>query len=161
MVLQQIIIRYNDKKVALTLNKSVFEAEMYADCRLVAENGGERLQINVHPKQPLDFQGVEVRYAQTYAPDCRVFCNGWQSWTESREFRPDERIPPLLWGTNRFLSAMGDYNFYEYPNKNGCLHSWTYSYIRDASSEIWLTSLNEAAGFTLIEHDTNLGTRRV
>ncbi len=158
MTLQHIYLRYNDKKIPLTLNKAAFEAEMYADCRLVAENGGERLQINIHPKQTIDFQGIELRYTQKYAADCRIFCNGWQSWTESREFRPDEKMEPLLWAAKPFLGAMGDANFYDYPNKNGCLHSWSYSYIRDPSGELWLTSLNENSGFTLIEHDVNLGT---
>ncbi|MEY4926874.1 MAG: hypothetical protein RI894_1310, partial [Bacteroidota bacterium] len=158
MVLQHIFLRYNGKKVPLTANKSIFETELYADCRLTQEQGGERLQINIHPKQPIDFQGIEVRYTYNYAPDSRVFCNGWQSWTESREFRPDEKIPPLLWGTSKFMGAMGDYNFYDYPNANGCLHSWSYSYIRNKKGTFWLASLNETTGFSLIEHDTNVGT---
>ncbi len=56
------------------------------------------------------------------------------------------------------MGAMGDYHFYDYPNTNGCLHSWSYSYIRDKKGTFWLASLNEAAGFSLIEHNTNLGT---
>lgn len=158
MVLQHILLRYNGKTVRLTPNKSVFEAEFYADCRLSTEQGGERLQVSVHPKQVIDFQGVEVRYTHAFAPDCRIFCNGWQSWTESREFRPDEYIEPLFFGAKKWLGAMGDSFFYNYPNKNGCLHSWSYSYIRDKKGEIWLTSLNETRGFTCIEHDTTAGT---
>lgn len=82
----------------------------------------------------------------------RVFCNGFQSWTGSREFQPEERLksvrplPGRLFG----LKNYGDYHFKLYPAERGRFHSYTYTYFRLADDTvILLGSVSEDEGYTI------------
>jgi alpha-galactosidase len=162
MQIRTISIQYNDATIALTPNKSTFLDELYIDCRLTTEkNNVQRLQITLHPKQPIVVKAMEVAFGFDFKPTDRVFCNGWQSWTESREYATDERIAPPLFGTKMIFEPMGDYGFYDYPNQKGLLHSWTYAYTKRQNKLFFVGSVNEQTGFTLIEHNTQNQTIRI
>jgi alpha-galactosidase len=156
MQIRSISFQYNNSTIALNVNKSTFLDELYIDCRLTTTlNGAQRLQIHLHPKQAITIKAMEVQFAFDYKPTDSLFCNGWQSWTESREYAVDERIAPPLFGTKMLFEPMGDYGFYDYPNQKGLLHSWTYTYVkRNAQNYHFMGSANEQTGFTLFEHNT-------
>ncbi|MBI9103589.1 MAG: alpha-galactosidase [Spirochaetales bacterium] len=93
----------------------------------------------------------------TFTPKDRIFLNGYQSWTDSRERFPNEAfrsVPPL----GRLLNPIfkfaisGDYDFLKTSPRKGDFHGFTYGYVRPAGSDriIFLGSLSEKEGFTII-----------
>jgi alpha-galactosidase len=90
-------------------------------------------------------------------PD-RIFLNGYQTWTESREYAPDERIPRLFSLAGPLLKPYGDYTLYKNPGRRGRPHSWTYTYVRRAADYTLIGSLSERSGYTVFEFDAGGGS---
>ncbi|MGN1317167.1 MAG: glycoside hydrolase family 36 protein [Acutalibacteraceae bacterium] len=85
----------------------------------------------------------------------RVFLNGYQSWTDCREYLTDE--DPLCLSSIRetvlkhtVLGASGDYTFKKYDGRKGVFHGYSYAYIRDGENYDLFGSLNEKYGYTVI-----------
>lgn len=84
-----------------------------------------------------------------------VLVNGFQSWTESREFRKGESRKPMTplgnpWIHKYSLKTYGDQHFVEYSGAPGVFHSHTVTYVRhDAADITLLGSLSEALGYTI------------
>ena len=75
-----------------------------------------------------------------------VFCNGYQSWSESRHFSTKERIPLPRTGANWLVRPYGDYGFLPPDNE---LHSWSYTYTPIEQDRVhFLGSLDEFSAFT-------------
>jgi alpha-galactosidase len=151
-------IKYNNKSITCRLNKSTVADEFYVIFTLeetTLQNGTayQRLKLDVHPKQDIVLNSIEIHIPTVLdARHSRVFCNGFQSWSESRAYGFDE-IPDNLNGlAKRFLGFMGDYHIDFISRKKGVLHSWTYSYLTDSQSQQtqFIGSLNESTGFTCI-----------
>lgn len=85
----------------------------------------------------------------------RVFLNGYQSWTDCREYFIDEkgvnmpsaRLVPLLFSP---LGASGDYNFKKYDQRKGVFHGYSYAYVRNGETVNLFGSLSERFGYTII-----------
>lgn len=85
----------------------------------------------------------------------RVFVNGYQSWTDCREYFIDEEPPKLDWKQeialkNTLLGAAGDYKFRKYDKRNGVFHGYSYAYVRDGEEYDLFGSLSERDGYTVI-----------
>lgn len=126
---------------------------------------GKRVSISLIPSTPVRIEKVFLRCRFQFKKDDKIFLNGFQSWTESREFRTDETIRPLSWALKPFygkfkLDHFGDYYFRKYTGKKGKLHGYTYTYVRTVSDNFeFAGSLNEENGFTVFEYD--IGAKRV
>ena len=164
-IFQQLTIRTDRDlyrfAVALQSNAACVEFTLTSD--ITAVTGGERLTLFIHPKAMLKLESCIITATRNYHPDERLMINGYQSWSESREYRIDERLPglrPLFKPVTRryHLADYGDEYFYPYPAKPGVLHSHTYTYIRRGTQAEWLGSLSEKEGFTIFEHDTRQKT---
>jgi len=160
MRIERAILKYNNKIVEILANKKVFEDELYVDFSVTDAEYGQRLQVTIHPKQTVTINYLAIELYHSYQPKERIFCNGFQSWTESREFAPNEKIEPVRSFVNEKIEPVrsfvksrigtfGDYDFCEYPNREGCLHSWSYTYIRTGEEFALIGSLNEFTGYTL------------
>ncbi len=149
-------VKYNGKTIEAFPNKFTYEEELYVDYKIISEDGQRRFQLHIHPKQNIQLEQVYIEFPHPYEHDFKLFCNGFQSWTESREYALDEVIKPLRWIAKPLMKNYGDYHFDDlYKGKNH-FHSWTYSYIRlGFRSMYFLGSLSEESGFTLINHDTH------
>jgi alpha-galactosidase len=122
-----------------------------------------RISITLIPKNRVTLQSAVILDDIDSSINVNsVLLNGYQSWTDTREFRPDEKLPgqnpflkPLL--NNHFKLKYGsDYLFYKYKNKKGVLHGFSWSYIRDNTENVnFIGSLSENTGFTIIEYDFN------
>ena len=119
-------------------------------------NTGERVTLTVTPKKPLEFDLLEIYGTADVHNNDRVFLNGYQSWTDSREYEVFEKmrgidhLPNAV--INKFnLDKYGDYNFTAYSRNAGDFHGYSYGYIRDSSDFTLFGSLNEREGFTLFE----------
>ena len=79
---------------------------------------------------------------------------GYQSWTESCEHSPGERIAALN-SPGRFLSLhrFGDAAFYPYPERKGRFHGYSYAYLRYPDRLFLVGSLDDSIGYTIIGTD--------
>jgi len=94
--------------------------------------------------------------------DDLLFFNGYQTWTLSREVKPDDTIRnsrPVLkligkpWGTQRY----GDGFFTHYPENAGCFHGFTYCYRRRGDTYTLFASYDESNGYTIFSYDAATG----
>ncbi len=146
-------IWYDDKKVDIHLDKMTIVDEFYTTFNETTIENGLRYTLYIHPKQNIQLKKVES-YLETQmdSPYENFFCNGFQSWSESRLFSFDEKIKPLRWIANSLMGYYGDYHFKNFiPRRKGLLHSWSYTYFRKNRDEkiLFFGSLNENNGFTL------------
>ena len=91
-------------------------------------------------------------------PKDKLYLNGFQSWTDSREFSVNEKVPTISGLAKLFngvfhFSQYGDYSFYK-PKFRSKLHSHGYTYIRRRENyEVWKSN-DEESGYTIFSLDT-------
>lgn len=128
--------------------------------RVTADN--ERVTLEIEPVGEIIFDEIKLTADTSVTDDDRVFLNGYQSWTDSREAHPEEHtrgidhIPAPLVRKYSF-DKYGDYNFTKYKNKRERFHGWTYAYVRSGGSFRLFGSLSEKNGFTLIRLNAEKG----
>src|SRR6056297_498626 len=81
----------------------------------------------------------------------RVHMNGFQSWTESREWERDEEMKGLRriflpWINKYHLDKYGDYSFTDYSP--GHIHGYSYFYFSNEEELLFIGSLSERLGYT-------------
>ena len=145
-------LSFNGTTVSFPLDKMSFFDDLYVDCKLESTSQYQRLQIEIHPKQQVKLEKLEIRYPFAYQNTSKVFCNGFQSWSESKEYPLDGRILPLRKIAHRHLKYYGDTYLPGVQHQRGWLHSWTYTYIRQGTTIELFGSLNEKTAFTLFQH---------
>lgn len=151
--LTQVIIEFNDQSHRLEPGKRLSLEELYVDFNILRSGHYQRISLTIHPKTAVVLKRVELQFKQDYQVAERIFCNGFQSWSESREFEQTEYIPRLRRLAQPYLRYYGDEYIDGIQRGKGHLHSWTYSYIRQQKQIRFVGSLLERTGFTLIEHE--------
>lgn len=119
----------------------------------------DKYDVKIIPKQVIKITAFYIEMDEIIKKGNLVYINGYQTWTNSREFNLDESIPKLWKIAKPLMSVYGDYNFYIH-NKNR-LQSFTYTYIREKSSIKLLGSLSEKTGYTIFEFDKSNRSLRV
>ena len=152
---ERAILKFNNRTIEIPVGKKVFEEELYVDFSVENTDEGQRLQLTIHPKESITIDYLAIELYHAYPSDERIFCNGFQSWTETREFRPDEKIEAIRPIVKKRFGTFGDYAFCDYPDRKGALHSWTYTYVRQGDNIVLLGSLNEFTGYTLFRHEAS------
>lgn len=156
----------NKLYIKYKFNGKVYEDDLYQTQHYFIEDNTteNELKITIIPREKIELIAFELRYSRNYANDERVFCNGYQSWTTSREYRRGDKYRGITWLTKllpmfKYLPAtMSDEIFYTYPKTAGVFHSYTYTYFRkDNEFELW-GSLTERQGFTIFKADFNKNT---
>lgn len=119
----------------------------------------EAITLTITPLRALSVESVSARYRISTKRFTRILCNGYQSWTDTVE-RPLDYTMRGLHGVPRglvdyyVLDGGGDYRFTTYPNRPGAQHGWTYVYLRNDTECLFIGSLDETRGFTLLRFDT-------
>ncbi len=128
------------------------------DIHLTREN--ERVKIVLCAKRTLTLKHATFRRPCTYRKGDQLFLNGYQSWTETREFELNEKvhdmnlIPHLI--KNRYHFKMyGEAWFWNYKRHEP--HSFTYAYIRRKNRTELIGSLNDHNAFTIIRYKRREG----
>jgi len=152
--LYETILQYDDKTISLPLGKMSFFDELYVDYKMVQKGTYIRFTMTVHPKQDIVLQNIALQFDKQYSSQDRIFCNGFQSWSESREYNLNEQLPKLKGFAMKYLGYYGDYHFDDIPRSKGHFHSWNYSYVRSNDTIDFVGSLVENTAFTRIQHDT-------
>lgn len=106
---------------------------------------------------------IEARMTYTIDDYEKIFMNGYQSWTTSRELSKHEklhnieRVPDPLIKRYAF-DRYGDYHFVKYGEKDGQSHGFSYCYFRNGKKYHLIGSLNERNGYTIIRYDADTNT---
>lgn len=116
--------------------------------------------MSITPKTKLEMSKSSLIYDYNYAENSRVFVNGYQSWSTSREYKKQDMQKGLMGlgqfcPVKSFTKIFGDYTFADYPKKTGVFHGYTYGYIRTDDEVMLIGSLTERKGFTIINYDLN------
>ncbi len=159
-------LKYDNKTVELQLNKSTITDDLYVMFTNEQTPQYDRLQMTIHPKTDVVLRSLEVELPMPFAVSDRVFCNGFQSWSESRLFGFDEKPDFIHSFVRPLMKYYGDYHFDFLPTKKGVLHSWTYGYVvktptvlatsqpENAAQIIdFIGSLDESTAFTCLFYD--------
>ena len=119
--------------------------------------GGRRFTIFMEPLGKVELLRFELTGHFSYGDNVKsIFVNGYQSWTDSREHSPGEKIPTLNWPGKIFsLQNYGDYRFYSYPEKKSRFHGYSYAYTRYPDRLFFAGSLDESAGYSIIATNLN------
>ena len=127
---------------------------------LILDKDGDIFTARIRSNTPIEIIRLSAEFRYDFPADAKIFLNGYQSWTDSREYdingrmRGTDQIPAAVL-EKYALAAYGDYTFVKYSRRNGCLHGFSYGYIRhDIGSFDFIGSLNESDGFTIIRTDT-------
>ena len=112
-----------------------FETEHFS---LMTQYEKGRVRVRILPKEPVSFTQFEMVFRYPYQPDSRVFVNGYQSWTDSKEYFVTDRMTHLsplskAWIKEMSLDKSGDYTFHDYPKTSGVFHGYSYSYRGEGS----------------------------
>lgn len=113
------------------------------------------LKLSVQPHCPLTMHSLIIELKHTFSKNEAIFVNGYQSWTDSREFFLNEKLHrisklacPLM---NKYqFDKYGDTNFKKTSKRWGDFHGYTYGYVRNDDSFALIGSLTERSGFTII-----------
>lgn len=123
--------------------------------------------ITLMPKSDIEFVKFQLTFDYNFKSSDRIFTNGYQSWTISKEYSPkdsmDEFKPRFLGIEKRKFNphgiwGAGDLTFHKYPEKSGIFYGYSYGYIRNGNNILLLGSLSERMGYTIITFDCNKNT---
>lgn len=132
-----------------------FENKSYV---LRTEASAGSLKMTIEPREKIKLIDVILHIDRTYTDNEKVFVNGYQSWTNSREYSLQDvqrglRALSSQYPVRKYFELFGDYSFIYYPQKKGVFHSFSYTYVRDDSNVELFGSLSERGGYTVFVHD--------
>ncbi len=116
MNIQKGIVRYQYGKREYTLafrpGSEARATGMDLQSELSPIDLGWRATLTLLPQGPVEIKEVYFETNYRFTRDDRIFCNGFQSWTESREFTWTDKIKKLPLSAKRFkVDRFGDYHF--------------------------------------------------
>ena len=121
------------------------------DLKVLQSSSGIKIDVQSHCL--LFFKQIRLIIPYRFNDEDQIMLNGFQSWTETKSFDTDEKIKGISASFKMVAGPFGDYDFYDYPNKAGYLHAWTYAYILlngNADDVLLIASLNEKNAYTLL-----------
>lgn len=86
----RIRMEYTHGSETAVLNGS---ADDICNITMSAHNGITKLTLN--SKKEISIQSFRIILPYTFSKDCRIFANGFQSWTDTREYMPNEKMDGL------------------------------------------------------------------
>ena len=154
--------------VNFTRNGEYFAVSFNDSCEkegvtFTVNDAPERFALDLSTDKEITIKGVRAVFSYDFDPDCRIFLNGYQSWTACREhtvigrLHGIYRLPRTL--VDRFaFDKYGDYTFVTYGRRAGQLHGFTYGYISKDKDFFLVGSTAEKSGYTVIRTDTRAKT---
>lgn len=112
------------------------------------------IKIELIAKQKLILSDFKTEISAVFSAKDKIFANGFQSWTDTKEFLISEKIHkinPLAKLLNPIFkfSQYGDYTIFS-PTKNS-IHAFSYAYIRKKDEFHLYFSNDETNGYTIFE----------
>lgn len=149
-----------NRKKTVCFSEKFSDEDFRADVQLEKDVSICSLKVSIIPNSSLTIDKLYIEWDFRFNKEQSIFANGYQSWTDSREFFADERIKGFSILAEPFkkkykFDKYGDYTFRRYAGKRGEFHGYTYSYIRNGDKISLIGSLSERSGFTIIEEQVN------
>ncbi len=152
--------RTDGKETSVSFTKGVESKDLSITVSEALYNDGTRFTAVLTPKTKLQISACTAFADERLSKESRVFLNGYQTWTDSKEVTLDYTIPKLNVLAKPLIGMYGDYGFRRHSRSK--LHSCTYTYIRNEDGSITLYgSLSEKSGYTLFEYDKDKNCLRV
>lgn len=153
MIPEKLYIEYETENGSYTLSEDISSLEeknqeTALKLQILHKNG--RLSLAVYPDQKVILKQVKItgKIETPRKKKTRYFLNGWQSWTDSREYSSSEtektvgKMPAFI--NKQFgFESYGDYTFCGPKLKKGCFHGWTYAYVKLGEDYEFVGSLSE------------------
>lgn len=137
------------------------------DVEFDLQQNANGLKLTVIPKKAISDISFYLEREYDFSGDKRFFANGFQSWTDTKEFAKGEMMADEgligrgIFGKSPFgINLVGDYTFVDQPKEYGVFHSISFAYVRDGKSIDLFGSLNDRTGYTIIYADMNKNTLR-
>lgn len=147
--------RVQGKPFQLSLNghRSGADGQVSLGLSTKAVAGGRMLQVQVSPSVDIELEGLYLNGVLDTANIDKLFSNGFQCWTTSKEYDTDATLKPLAKVANGIAQYYGDYTLYDYSKRAGDIHSWTYAYTRMKDGSMhFLGSVDESKGYTIVQY---------
>lgn len=142
-------------------------SESVHDLEIKQVKTDNRLTVTINAHKPLEIKEAVLSAEYPFkANDC-FFANGFQSWTDTREFTRNERMPDIgllgktPTGKKMGLQYVGDYTFTKYSRKRGVFHSNSYTYIRSGKNVSLIGSYTDRTGWTIFEANMHKNRLRI
>lgn len=117
--------------------------------------GGDRYLYTIHALQEFQLISVELDAESRHSVNNRIFCNGFQSWSHSREYLPSEKVKRMNLLIRPFVKNGSDLIYFRHHYCKGMLNSWTYTYVRNKEDSLLLIgSVDEYSGYTIFRYNT-------
>ena len=134
------------------------------DFSLDIQEGEDGLKVTLIPNTDIRINSFFATRDYAFSSDSKFFANGFQSWTDTREFSKGDRMPGLglvgksLFGRVFGLNNVGDYNFVDQAKTPGRFHSHSLAYVRNGNELDFFGSKTDRTGYTVIYADMNNNT---
>lgn len=122
-----------------------------------------RFTADMITKNDIRIKEFKVIFPYYYRKDSVVFINGYQSWTDSREYFTSEKMSGFSrwkkWVLTKPVNAhtglcrSGDAFFCKYPKGRGEFFGYSYGYVRNDENIDLFASLSESSGYTIVRFD--------
>ena len=127
------------------------------DGKYILHKDSNVLKFTINPIKEIELVKVMVKFNYEFEENDKIYVNGYQSWTDSREFGLEERLHSLNKIPKKIvkkyaLDSYGDYKFKKYINKRGVFHGFSYGYVRRDGVLDFIGSLGEKTGYTIINY---------
>lgn len=138
----------------LIKESNTLETSDYKIEKVIDENN---TKLTIYPKKELTLLEAFIDIEHKYSKKECIYLNGYQSWTDTREFEIYEKINTL---ERLPLKVVNMYHFKEYGDEyfkkyeKHVLHGYTFSYIRNKENNesILFGSLNDFNSYLIINH---------
>ncbi len=111
-------------------------------------------KIILKPIGPVKIEKLQLVAQIDYSDKISVLINGFQSWTETREYYLNEKIDKISPLIYKMASPAGDSTIFHNPHKKGYLHSFAHTYIRSKADDrvLLFGALNHNKHYTIFQH---------
>ena len=145
-------------------SKKTYSGDLGCEDFFVEIDKSNGVCVKLRAVRPIKIIKAEYVFAYDFTEKSKIMVNGYQSWTDTREFDLDDKIPNIGRLTKLFagrtMTPYGDYNFAEYTGRKGFFHGVSYSYVREGNKFTLIASLNERTGYTFMYFDVTAATLR-
>ena len=127
----------------------------YIDLNHELDDGAyTRTQLNLHVKEELILNKVEIRVDLKDLELQSMLCNGFQTWSGTKYYEPSENIPSLHPLAKPLFKYYGDYHMNSPFISDHHLHSWTFTRLqfKFIQNELFLASNNDQLAYTLFAY---------
>ena len=115
------------------------------------------LKLTVFPKKQISDISFYLERNYEYQTDSRFFANGFQSWTDTKEFTRNEMMADEgligrgIFGKSPFgINLVGNYTFVKQPKEYGNFHAFSFAYVRNDKNVDLFASLNDRTGYPAV-----------